>query len=408
MNSLNGSLFTRREALKSGMALAMAAVAGSAVVPRILAAEPVAKTRGATLSGHRLTRPLAITMWDFSWLERRWPGAGYEDWDLALDELKSRGYDAVRIDAYPHLIAADVEREWELLPIWNQQDWGSPARCRVRVQPALNEFIAKCAQRGLLVGLSTWVRKDVNDLRKNIATPEELGRIWKATLDSIEPGLRRHILYVDLCNEFPQTARHFLPAGFKRASPEGERWMRDSIAVVRKAHPQFSYTFSFDREFDTWRQQNVACLDFLEPHVWMTSFCDFNQQVGYHFEPFDSVGYENIVAKAEPLYRSKPAYWHSRLEYGINQMAEWSRASGKPLITTECWGIVDFKDWPLLHWDWVKDLCELGVRRAAATGCWVAMATSNFCGPQFRGMWRDVAWHRRLTDVIHEGKMGSS
>lgn len=23
----------------------------------------------------------AITMWDFSWLERRWPGAGYEDWD---------------------------------------------------------------------------------------------------------------------------------------------------------------------------------------------------------------------------------------------------------------------------------------------------------------------------------------
>ncbi|MBN1791595.1 MAG: cellulase, partial [Bacteroidales bacterium] len=24
--------------------------------------------------------PRAITMWDFSWLERRWPGAGYEDW----------------------------------------------------------------------------------------------------------------------------------------------------------------------------------------------------------------------------------------------------------------------------------------------------------------------------------------
>ncbi len=44
-------------------------------------------------------RPRAITMWDFSWLERRWPGAGYEDWDQALDELAERGYDAVRIDA---------------------------------------------------------------------------------------------------------------------------------------------------------------------------------------------------------------------------------------------------------------------------------------------------------------------
>jgi hypothetical protein len=38
--------------------------------------------------------PRAITMWDFSWLERRWPGAGYEDYDLALGELKERGYNA--------------------------------------------------------------------------------------------------------------------------------------------------------------------------------------------------------------------------------------------------------------------------------------------------------------------------
>jgi hypothetical protein len=45
-------------------------------------------------------------MWDFSWLERRWPGAGYEDWSQALDELVERGYEAVRIDAYPHLVAA--------------------------------------------------------------------------------------------------------------------------------------------------------------------------------------------------------------------------------------------------------------------------------------------------------------
>ena len=35
--------------------------------------------------------PYAIAMWDFSWIERRWPGAGYEDWDRALDELKPTG-----------------------------------------------------------------------------------------------------------------------------------------------------------------------------------------------------------------------------------------------------------------------------------------------------------------------------
>jgi len=32
--------------------------------------------------------PRAITIWEFSWIERRWDGAGYENWDKALDELK--------------------------------------------------------------------------------------------------------------------------------------------------------------------------------------------------------------------------------------------------------------------------------------------------------------------------------
>ena len=77
-----------------------------------------------------------------------------------------------------------------------------------------------------------------------------------------------------------------------------------------------------------------------------------------------------------------------------------------PLITTECWGIVDYKDWPLLKWDWVKDLCALGAQRAAWTGQWLAIATSNFCGPQFVGMWRDKEWHQQLTHTIKTAEIG--
>lgn len=86
--------------------------------------------------------PMAITMWDFSWLERRWPGAGYEDWDLALDELKERGYNCIRIDAFPHLNYAGAEKQWMLDPHWDNQDWGSPAVNVVQVQPNLNKFVA--------------------------------------------------------------------------------------------------------------------------------------------------------------------------------------------------------------------------------------------------------------------------
>ncbi len=64
-------------------------------------------------------------------------------------------------------------------------------------------------------------------------------------------------------------------------------------------------------------------------------------------------------------------------------------------------GVVDYKDWPLLDWGYVKELCALGTEEAAATGRWLAISTSNFCGPQFVGMWRDISWHRRLTGTIH-------
>jgi Sugar-binding cellulase-like len=362
-----------------------------------------------SLGRHIRSGPLAITMWDFSWLERRWPGAGYEDWDLALDALRERGYNAVRIDAYPHLIAAGADRVWTLLPEWNQQDWGAPAKYRVRVQPELDRFIGKCAERGIVVALSTWFRQDAGNQRLKIASPRDLGLVWKAALDSIRAaGLLGSILYVDLCNEFPlQVWAPFTPKGLLRASPEGVRWMAEPIALLREAYPELAYTFSFTTEYETWRKQDVSMLDFLELHLWMTHFSDFYQQVGYNYERFESKGYENLAEKAETLYRSKPDYWKKRLEDGIRTLAaEWSVASGKPLITTECWSLVDYKDWPLLNWDWIKELCETGVRAAAETGRWAAMATSNFCGPQFRGMWRDVAWHRKLTSVIRSARLG--
>jgi len=41
-----------------------------------------------------------------------------------------------------------------------------------------------------------------------------------------------------------------------------------------------------------------------------------------------------------------------------------------------------------------------GVNAAAETGQWIAIATSNSCGPQLVGMWRHVERHLRLTQKI--------
>src|SRR3954454_9189559 len=201
--------------------------------------------QGPQMRLRNLQRPLAITMWDFSWLERRWPGAGYEDWDLALDGLAQRGYDAVRIDAYPHSVAANSNAKWELVPCWNTQEWGSPAKIIIQVQPSLNQFIRKCADRKPRVALSTWFRHDPDQVLMGIHSPEEHGRIWKLTLDSIaHDDLLSHILYVDLCNEWPLDVwAPFLPRGFKRNSAQNADWMR--CACSRS---------SFQRQNSKWIQ----------------------------------------------------------------------------------------------------------------------------------------------------------
>ena len=354
--------------------------------------------------------PRAITMWDFSWLERRWPGAGFEDWDVALDELTERGYDAVRIEAYPHLVGVDPTKEWVLDEVWNQQDWGSPDRIKVQVQPALNEFIRKCGERDIRVGLSSWYRTDTTHQEMTITTPEIMAQRWINTLKTIDDaGLLDNILYVDLCNEWPGNIwAPFFNALYPKVywgqwdAPESMEWMQKAIALVRDAYPDLPLVFSTDSQ-DLWRFDNdLSYFDLVEHHIWMANQKqgEFLKAIDYKNGRFDPQAYKNVQANAERVYREKPDYWNNLLLNQINETAAVAKRIGKPLITTECWGIIDYKDWPMLKWDWVKDLCEMGVKEAAATGQWVGIATSNFCAPQFVGMWRDVEWHRRLTTLI--------
>lgn len=355
-------------------------------------------------------QPLAITMWDFSWLERRWSGAGYEDWDKVLDELVERGYNAVRIDAYPHLIANDPEKEYTLIPVWNQQDWGSPDVNKVTVQPNLNVFLEKCSKRNIRVGLSTWFREDVENLRMKITSAKDMATIWGKTLNSIPDDLKKSILYVDLCNEWPGDL--WAPY-FKNDPPEftwtywhtnkSMKYMKDSIGMLKEQFPEIPFCYSFTGgDPKLYAEKDLSFFDLMEHHVWMAQINggEYYNEVGYNYDRFAPDSYKNLVANHQNVYHKRTEYWNKLLTDEIKLIAQSCRKANLPLITTECWGLVDFKDWPLLNWNLVKNLCELGVKTAASSGQWVAIATSNFTGPQFAGMWRDIEWHRKLTDII--------
>jgi hypothetical protein len=399
----------RRRFLNSAAGAAAGTLGGAA-----FAAEPMPNQSKEQNKASIQAYPLAITMWEFSWLERRWPGAGYEDWDQALSELVERGYDAIRIDAFPHLIYEDPEREYLLLPHWSTQDWGSPEINRVQVQPNLNLFLERCRAHNVRVGLSSWFRTDEEDVRMKLNSAQKLGEAWLAVLKSLDAGgVLDTILYVDLCNEwtgdawcpfFVNDPPEALWTGWD--TPKSKQWMGDSIAVLEQKYPDIPYTFSFTGEVnkETLSKGPFEMLDFLEPHIWMTSYKggEFYRKVGYNYERFDYSGYRNMALHGKRIYDEQKEYWQKGLTEQIQLAAQWSQEQNQALITTECWGVVDYKDLPMLEWGYIKELCALGTIEAAKTGRWLAIATSNFCGPQFVGMWRDIDWHRLLTRAIHQ------
>lgn len=157
-----------------------------------------------------------------------------------------------------------------------------------------------------------------------------------------------------------------------------------------------------------YHDRDLSFFDLLEHHIWMAKLNEqqFYREVGKAENPrFSESAYHLLSDRALDVYSAKPDDWRDLLVTGIHELADAAEAAGKPLATTECWGIVDYRDYPLLSWDWVKELCALGVETASGTGQWALIATSNFAAPQFVGMWRDVAWHRNLTDMIHAGSL---
>jgi hypothetical protein len=110
----------------------------------------------------QLSRPVAIAMWDFSWLLRHHRTGEFEDWDQVLSGLCTRGYNAVRIDAFPHLTAEPVAgtpapEEYLCRKEFRGADtWGNRYSTRIRPRAALIKFLGRCRAHGIAVGLSTW------------------------------------------------------------------------------------------------------------------------------------------------------------------------------------------------------------------------------------------------------------
>ncbi|WP_382303548.1 cellulase-like family protein [Herbiconiux sp. UC225_62] len=386
--------------------------------------------------------PKAVTMWEFSWLLRR-SGAQreYADIERVLDELVERGYDCVRIDAFPHLIAADrAGNRQSGFAVHPQPDhfmWGPHGRKVVVEHPeaSLAAFVSACRDRGVTVALSSWFNDDDEHRRLGIATPDDLARVWYETLESLEAAaVLDAIEFVDLCNEFPLDdwlpaahesifgrPEHTEPSVPGQAVEGGWVWTPPQRAVIesffaatdllRARWPRLRFTYSLAPVSESLFDLDYRSLDVIETHIWLSSNVEeYASQTNFSLEEHGFPGaWQKQVDSLDEVYWPQRERWHAQLEA---QMARWSavaKAAGVPLWTTEGWSHILLDDFTApsgrTAWEYVKDVAEFAVPAALRLG-WEGVCTSNFAEPHFPALWADIEWHRRLTTMIKSGTGG--
>ena len=439
-NSQNRRSFIKRSAL-----VAASAFAGLKASGKAMSEKQTTKITRRFEKLTELTKPVAIAMWDFSWLLRHHKIGEFEHFDRVLDELVERGYNAIRMDAFPQFVASDgngniQERFYHPKEDWKPALWGNNYSMYSEPRKSLAELLSKCNDRNISIGLSTWFLGHGTQRNLEFEGVNGLVRAWDETLLFLDNnGLLKNILYVDVLNEYPlwhgfdwlkmkldsmsdktqylenNPDAHIADADFIK-SVDGkfnrlqENFYRNFISSVllklKAKWPQLNFFASVTKYMHTpWEEADFTGFEGLDSHIWLTHYYDFGMSSGY----FENVHTCSNDLGFEKTQKAMKAYWAKHkpkivdwMDDELGKREELARKQNLVCGNTEGWGPINWYEHPLLDWEFTKEAGEICVDLALKHN-FKFICTSNFTHPQFKGIWEDIEWHKRLTNKIKNG-----
>lgn len=435
------SKLDRRKFLKS-----TSAIAGATILPLGLSvnySNPKGRSNKMRANLKQMKNPLAIAMWDYSWMLRHHQFGDFEDWDLVLDGMLERGYNALRIDCFPHLIAADRQGniQDEFLHVREAHKpayWGNQFTMRSNPRKNLIEFLTKCKERGIYIGLSTWFMG--TDRVNDTESVADFVRVWNETLQFIaDNDLMQDVIYVDLLNEYPlwhglewfkkemnQRGNEKL---FKENNPDAnvpdevfekrknggytklqaeyfQDFIDTSIKELSSNWPDIPFFASFPGAADL-DSVDVSHFGAIDPHYWFSHHADFNKETGLAglnlFRSEKQSHFEENYKKVLNYWKENKQELTNWMEGRILKASILGEKHNIPVGNTEGWGAVFWQEHPFVDWEFIKEAADVSVDLAVKHN-YKFICTSNFTHPQFKGIWRDVEWHQQITKRIKAGK----
>lgn len=332
---------------------------------------------------------LAIANWDYSWLLRT-SGRDEDEYHLlprVMHELAERGFNALRVDAWPHLVAPDREGkradEFVILP-HRQRDLerGSREARHVRPHDRLLRLAQAAKAEGISLWLTSWLLPDTLARRSQVRNPDDFVRIWHATLDWLrEQDALSQVVALDFAHHFPDQ-----PAGYGAWQPlfgrtpllAGRGWRAFNTDAIRRIdaflvevtqrlrtlYPQLHFGLSLASErAGQVKELDMSELDFLDLHLLPAA----------RRWPLAASGGQRLLDEHQGYCR-------------MHQL--------QPALTAGCGQLpADSQHLP--------DICRLseqGVELALAAGVTV-VNPSYYARPQSR-LWQEVAWLQQVNRQI--------
>ena len=383
----------------------------------------------------QIKKPLAIAMWDFSWILRHHRYGEFENWDRVLGELVERGYNAIRFDVMPQFVVSTKEGEVmdefrSVREDWKPAMWGNDYTMSFRPREALLEFLPLCKKHGVKVGLATWFLPHGTGRTDIFTEKGGLQRAWFETLSFLKAhDLLENVIYVDLLNEYPVNhgydwlkneliqradAQKFklnnpdahIPESFSSGKKRSDLrswfyndYMNKLIVELKTEFSELDLFASLDQGLDKIDLSTYAALDF---HIWFAH----NKIMKKLWEIGERDQSVKLYEQNAHLY----AHWKENkttlvkwVEDRIDNVSKMAADHNIVCGNTEGWGPVLWYDHPELDWRFTKESADICVDFALKHDNYKFICTSNFTHPHFKGMWNDVKWHQQITSRIKNG-----
>ena len=373
---------------------------------------------------------LAMACWDYSWLTRRdGRHTEYRNLDRVFAELAERGYNALRLDPCPHLVARGpngmVAERFEVLPVGRDLRRGNRGPVQVYPRRVLADLLRKARQHNIRLWLSSWFIPDTQARRSFVRNPADFIRVWAETLEFIRrEGFLDQVLAVDFCHEFPSVPwahgawrRIF---GAAPASPlprlwgwnareeaRVEQYLLEMPRALRALYPQLHYGVSTTRALaHALRSVDTSELDFLDTHLWLTDDPFLRLATGSVLPVAMPSPLENLRGRvASLLYQSRESHWRSALEEELSRQRDFARVRRlTPVLGEGYLRAVREQSLPLR---WIREVSEQVVEEALRHDLG-AITPTLYARPHSPEVWQDISWHRDITARIREASVPES